>query len=680
MKSAPKHLHTKFVIPAFFAGVLLFGVSSIATKAEGFSGNPIGAVARLFNPKLVKVEDRVEFLSRQLITLARHEEHFLKTGLGCRGVKQHASDPDPYVVIDLGKEYPIEELFLVPLQGEFTEKNSIFPKRFTLEFSSKEDFSEKRILYKSGDHYFPDTGGKPVKFSGQGGTARFIRLTINQGQLRGSSEIFGLSEIVVISDRYPVSFGCEVSGSGTVSVECIWYPETLTDGRMPLGIWEGGHLAPLDSRGELVDVAHPDEEVCWSISLDEAAKLDLMILYPYSLRDVMEAGVLPEKLEVQVRNGSEEEFRTVMVWESEMHGTNHEVPLVLNCKGVSADEVRIVGMMARHVGDKFLHGLSEIEIWSEHKNISAGLTVNTLLGGEETDTKILTDSFTSERSIIAVGTWLNQLHDRWRVEREIEALQPMRNQMSAESELNATWGSAMMLGLTFLIPVFIVERRRLISRNQIDQLRKRIASDLHDDIGSNLGSISLIARTARKDLVRLHGPDVVAEDLGEMESIARESSLAMRDIVWLLERKQDSIGDLVQRMRETAGRMLREFDYSIECDSTKTASKLSLDAKRHLFLFYKEAIHNVIKHSGASSVSIRLWDERDNLALEVIDNGKGLPKVTEKGKESLKRVRKLDERARVLDGSIVFASSPDSGTRVLLTVKRSLLISAPATK
>lgn len=634
----------------------------------------------MFNPKLVKVEDRVDFLSRQLITLARHEERFLKTGLGYRGVKIHADDPDPYVVVDLGKEYPIDELFLVPVQGELSGKNSIFPKRFTLEFSNKEDFSEKRILYQSGDHYYPDTDGKPVKFLGQDSSARFIRLTVNQGKLRGSSEIFGLSEIVVISGRYPVSFGCDVSSSGSENVKSsIWYPEALVDGRMPLGIWEGGHLAPLGSRGDLIEVAQLGEEVMWSISLDEARGLDHVILYPYILRDVMEAGLLPEVLEVQVRNGSEQKFRTVAVWETEMYGMNHEVPLVLSCNGETADEVRIIGSMARQVADKLLYGLSEIEIWSEQENISAGQPVMTFIDGEGQESKILTDGFTSERAIISVGTWLDQLHERWRVEREIEALLPMKNQMSAESELNATWGSAMMLGLTFLIPVFIVERRRLISRNQVDLLRKRIASDLHDDIGSNLGSISIIARTARKDLERLHGSDEVAEDLGEMESIARESSLAMRDIVWLLERKQDSIGDLVHRMRETASRMLRGIDYSIKCDSSKSASKLSLDAKRHLFLFYKEAIHNVLKHSGASSVSIRLWDDGDKLALEVLDNGKGLPMVMAGGKEQPRRVRKLDERARVLEGKTVFASTPDTGTRILLTVKRSLLISDPAT-
>ena len=213
-----------------------------------------------------------------------------------------------------------------------------------------------------------------------------------------------------------------------------------------------------------------------------------------------------------------------------------------------------------------------------------------------------------------------------------------------------------------------------MSREQIDQLRKRIASDLHDDIGSNLGSISLIARTARKDLVRLQGPEEVAEDLGEVESIARESSLAMRDIVWLLERRQDSIGDLVQRMHETAGRLLREITFTVECDSSKTAAKLSLDAKRHLFLFYKEAIHNVLKHSHADRVAIRLWDEDDKLALEISDNGIGLPAAEEPHNTT---VHKLEDRARVLEGLLRIVSSKETGTQIRLFVKRSHLTAHP---
>ena len=585
-----------------FAMCVVFA-STVVLHAETSIANPIAKVARLFNPRLVKVESRVGFLMQQLMSLAVHEEHALKTAIGCRGARVRREHPDPTVTIDLGKGFPIEALYLVPLQEEFSARKSLFPKRFTIEFSEFEDFHKRRVLYTTDDRFFPETGGMPVKFAGQGAMARFVRLTVNQGHLRGESEIFGLSELVVISDGYPVSFGCEVSSVGALDVEGLWYPSAVTDGRMPLGDWQGGDWAEKEERGDLVEVDAAEREVAWTVNFGEERNLDLLVLFPFDVREVLEAGILPEELNVQVRNGDGEEFRTVDHWVNPMLGTNHDTPLLFKLNGVAATEVRINGLRARMVSDQFLYGLSEIQVWSGQRNIAAGVKVDRSLEGRPALVESLTNGFGSERQVIPVGSWLSQLHDRWRVECEIEALQPMRAQMAAESELNATWGSAMMLGLTFLIPVFIVERRRLISRNQIDQLRKRIASDLHDDIGSNLGSISLIARTARKDLVRLHGPAEVGEDLDEVEGIARESSLAMRDIVWLLERKQDSIGDLVHRMRETASRLLRGFDYAIECESSKSASKLSLDAKRHLFLFYKEAVHNILKHSKATKVS-----------------------------------------------------------------------------
>jgi signal transduction histidine kinase len=658
---------------------MLFGlVSCTSLKADYVMANPIGRVARIFNPKLVKMEDRVAFLNRQLISLAAHQEHSLKFGIGCRGAQLEPSDPLPSMTVDLGKEYPIELLFLVPLHADAGDE--IFPKNFKIEFSVSPDFSDRRVLYDTGNSYFPETGGKPVKFSGQGAVARYVRITVSQGQIRGRSEVFGLAELVVISGGFPVSFGCEVSSVGALRVKDLWYPEALTDGRMPLGIWQGGNLSNDSGSIEEFEAGSTEERIVWSIDFEKARKLDLLMLFPLVIHSTLEASIMPEKIDVQVLAEGESEFRTISTWEYPFKGLSHEVPLIRDLGGVKASAIRIIGLEASMVGAKSIFGLSEIQVWSDQQNISNGMPVERDFSGNVAEVGYLTDGFASQWQIIPVGAWLNQLYDRWRAESEIEALRPMHTQMAAESELNATWGSAMMLGLTFLIPVFIVERRRLISRNQIDQLRKRIASDLHDDIGSNLGSISLIARTARKDLVRLHGPEEVGEDLGEVESIARESSLAMRDIVWLLERKQDSIGDLVHRMRETATRLLREVDYTIECDSGKSAAKLSLDAKRHLFLFYKEAVHNIIKHSGATVVSIRLWDEGDKLALEVIDNGRGLPKIVVDGKEVTKPVRKLDERARVLEGSLEMRSEPGKGTRVLLIVKRSLLTAAPTIK
>ncbi len=670
----PTHCHsrnfTRFALSAL--------TCLISSRAEAGSiaqiTNPISRIARIFDPQLVKTEDRVSWLENRVATFAEHREHAMKTGLGYRGCRAKAGAPDPSITLDLGNEYPLETIFLIPTQREFLEDLGIFPKRFTIELSNQEDFAQRTVIFSSGPGPSPTrlADGNPVPFKAHN-SARYVRLTVQEGHNRGTLDLFGLSEIAVISNHDPVSFRATVSTVGDLSVPGIWYPEALTDGRTPLGIWQNGGRSNSET-GDAVTVSRTDETVSWTISLNQAAPLDRLVLFPYQLDRSSESSVFPDSLTVHLQAADGQVEELAWRWANPLAGASSMNPLLVPLGGKSAKTIRLTGVRPCVIGGLKVHALSEFEVWSHGKNLAEGLPVSRTYGTQKTAVKSLTDGYASDKQIIPVATWFEQLYERGRIERELAMLRPVHHQLASESELNATWGSAVVLGLTFLIPVFIVERRRLMSRDQIDQLRKRIASDLHDDIGSNLGSISLIARTARKDLVRLQGPEEVAEDLGEVESIARESSLAMRDIVWLLERRQDSIGDLVQRMRETAGRLLREINYTVECESNKTAAKLSLDAKRHLFLFYKEAIHNVLKHSQANRVSIRLWDEDDKLALEILDNGIGLPVSEEL---SPKTVHKLEDRARVLEGSLNITSSKGSGTQIRLLVKRSHLIAHP---
>jgi signal transduction histidine kinase len=634
--------------------------------------NPIARIARVFDPQLVKVEDRVAWLDSKISTYAQHCEHPLKVGLGYRGGRNIPGSPDPEVVLDLGAEYPLESIYLVPAQREFLEDSGIFPKRFTLELSNHADFSQRTILFTSGNLAHPPPNGVPVLFRARD-SARYVKLTVQEGHNKGTADMFGLSEFVVISNGEPVSFGAAVLANGGLDVPGIWYPTALTDGRTPLGIWQNGGRPNLEP-GDAVMVSGTDEATIWTVELDQDTALDRIVLFPYQVNRSFEASVFPESMSIRLESG-DGKVEEVFEWTNPLPGASHMTPLVIPLKDKTARTMRLTAARPWTMGDRKIHALSEIEIWSKGRNIAKNRSVSRLHEGRATTVASLTDGHSSEKEIIPVSIWLNQLQERGRIERELDSLRPVHRQLASQSELNATWGSAVILGLTFLIPVFIVERRRLMSREQLDLIRKRIASDLHDDIGSNLGSISLIARTARKDLVRLHGPEEIAEDLGEVETIARESSLAMRDIVWLLERRQDSIGDLVQRMRETANRLLREIHFTVECESSKTAAKLSLDAKRHLFLFYKEAIHNVLKHSHANRVSIRLWDEDDKLALEIVDNGVGIPS---KDGQNPATVNKLEDRARVLEGNLQIASSKDTGTCIRLLVKRSLLTTHPA--
>lgn len=667
----PSHHH--FPIACAMISIAALSLHSGGEAAETAQvTNPISRIARIFDPKLVKLEDRVDWLDRRLSSYAKRCEYPLKTGLGYRGGRSGTDGEDPSITLDLGEVYPVDQIFLVPSQREFLEDTGIFPRRFTLELSKHADFSKSSLIYRSGDIRHPSPEGAPALFTSRD-VGRYVRLTVQEGHFKEIEDLFGLSEFVVISRGDPISFSAKVETVGCITVPGLWYPEALLDGRTPLGIWQHG-TSPPENSGDTVLVANADDVTTWSLELDETTLLDRVVLFPYQVSRSFQTSVFPEAMTIELVQQDGSASQTVFEWSNPLPGASHMSPLAISLKGKSAKTVRIHATRPWIMGDRKLHALSEIEVWSAGENLAKNREITREYDGQSENIGVLTDGYSSERKIMPVGIWLNQLRERSRLEQELSRLRATHRQMSENSELNATWGSAVILGLTFLIPVFIVERRRLMSKEQLDNIRKRIASDLHDDIGSNLGSISLIARTARKDLVRLQGPEEIAGDLNEVETIARESSLAMRDIVWLLERRQDSIGDLVERMRETARRLLREITFTVECESTKTASKLSLDAKRHLFLFYKEAIHNVLKHSRADQVSIRLWDEHDNLALEIIDNGVGLPMEDRKPAT----VRKLQDRARVLDGLLQVVSAQGDGTRIRLFVKRSHLTHHPA--
>jgi signal transduction histidine kinase len=646
----------------------------LLASAAAQSTNPIALAARLIDPELVRVEDRLGWLQGRLDTISTAQEHALKTSIGHRGRRMAPTDPAPSVTLDLGENYPINMIYLVPAQGEFVSDPGMFPSRLTLECAQTDDFANSTIIYQTAGKPEEALRLSPMAIPAENASGRFLRLTVQQGVYRSGMDVFALSEIVVMSGAEPVSFGAKVSSIGALVVEGIWHHEALVDGRTPFGIWQNGINKPV-STGDVVFTKSTAIPTTWTLSLSEPHPIDRLVLFPYEINKSLGTFVFPESIRISLKNNGKDSANHT--WANPLPGGTHLTPLVITFPRCLADEIIIHAEHPWAMGDQLIHAFSEIEVWSNRTNLSYNRQFRREHNGVTEHTTTLSDGFTSVQQIIDVGNWFQQLHDRHKFESELEILRPIQRSLEANSELNASWASAVLVGLTFLIPVFIVERRRLTSKENLNIIRKRIASDLHDDIGSNLGSISLIARSARKDLIRLHGPEVIANDLNEVESIARESSLAMRDIVWLLERKQDTIGDLYQRMRETANRLLREIEFTILCDSTKTTSRISLDAKRHLFLFYKEAIHNILKHSQATLVSIRIWDEDEKLALEISDNGIG---IQSKSEQPVSNLVKLEDRAHILGGEIHVTSSKPTGTSIKLVVKRSLLNTQRQTK
>ena len=213
-------------ITAMLCSLCLASPAWAQSETNPASDNPISRLARIVNPKLVKVEDRVTWLDQEVSTLAKYRQFPLKYGLGYRGCRSSPKAKDPTIVMDLGKEMPIHRIYLVPCQPEYLNDYGIFPKRFTIEVSNTPDFNQSQLIFRSVNTIHQQANGIPVVFKSQR-SARYIRISIQEGHQKGAIDLFGFSEFIVISNGDPVSFNALVTTTGNLDTPGLWYPEAL---------------------------------------------------------------------------------------------------------------------------------------------------------------------------------------------------------------------------------------------------------------------------------------------------------------------------------------------------------------------------------------------------------------------------------------------------------------------
>ena len=217
----------------------------------------------------------------------------------------------------------------------------------------------------------------------------------------------------------------------------------------------------------------------------------------------------------------------------------------------------------------------------------------------------------------------------------------------------------MVAGVAGLVYIFFHVR---VSRlKQLARLRARIAGDLHDEIGSNLGGIILLSDLATH--VPALPPDALAS-LQEINATAQRSASDMRDIVWFLNPDFDTLADMVGRMREFARTLLAGVDCEFVAPSDLSAQRLPLEFRRNAFFSFKEILHNIVKHAEARRVSIRVEVAGRRFSLRVQDNGRGFDPTAAASGHGL---RSLHQRAADMRGEFTVDSEPGKGTTATLT-------------
>ena len=237
------------------------------------------------------------------------------------------------------------------------------------------------------------------------------------------------------------------------------------------------------------------------------------------------------------------------------------------------------------------------------------------------------------------------------------------------------WRRAWFISLVFLVcggVVYLVLRYRLRQRQRMQQVRDRIARDLHDDIGSTLGSISFFSELARQ---RLGDRDVdnAQAVMGRIGERSREMIGRMSDIVWSIDPKNDGGGPLAERMRLFAAEILGAKDIVLRftCDPAMEHLQLDMVQRREFFLVLKEAVSNAAKHAQCSVVEIVFGRVGNALELSVSDNGTGIPTDLGIGLNG-NGLGSMNKRAASLGGTLLFSGRDGGGTTIRLTapVKR----------
>ena len=172
-------------------------------------------------------------------------------------------------------------------------------------------------------------------------------------------------------------------------------------------------------------------------------------------------------------------------------------------------------------------------------------------------------------------------------------------------------------GILFFL--YWIYRLRINKIKEVEALRLKIASDLHDEVGSTLTKISMRAQMLEMQVKE----DKKAGNLNRISEQARETVSIMQDIVWAIDSRNDKAKDLLLKMQDTAHSILTERNVQVNFSTKKIDGDKDLQPgiRQNIFLIMKEAVHNIAKHSNADTVEISLDNSGDQFVMSIHDNG-----------------------------------------------------------
>ncbi|MBC7915437.1 MAG: hypothetical protein H7Y07_15100, partial [Pyrinomonadaceae bacterium] len=228
-----------------------------------------------------------------------------------------------------------------------------------------------------------------------------------------------------------------------------------------------------------------------------------------------------------------------------------------------------------------------------------------------------------------------------------------------------TWWFTLLISLIISGLIYLAYKQRLNQIVEVQQIRERVARDLHDDMGSTLSTINILSEMAK---IKIKTNVESAEDyIAKISDNSIRMMEAMDDIVWSIKPSNDSIQKITARMREFAAGILepKNIDYSFDLDENVKEITLDMEARRDLFLIFKESLNNLAKYSGATKAMISFYQKDKILVLKIEDNGRGFLVEEMPDGNGLINMKKRSDK---LKGKFTIHSLINTGTKICLEI------------
>ena len=472
---------------------------------------------------------------------------------------------------------------------------------------------------------------------------------------------FSLAEVMVYQEQRNLAPTATLSANFSIDGEVGWNINYLTDSQSPLGPPE----LPVagNSLGWHGDLKRGPAKPTWAI-IDLGASRDFEAIRLVAARgDAPIKGPgcgFPVRFRFEVADDRVEgPWRTL--WDSGINDITNPGynPMMFHFPPARGRHVR-VSIDKLHAPDAFATPrilLSEMEVLHGSENVALNRPVSTpdrYASIAHDATRVwsragLTDGYSSSGRLIPEQAWARNLSRRFdlicektRLAEELAQLLGHWNQLVLTTSFGLL--SATVIGL-----LFWQVRQRLVNHRTMLALRGSISSDLHDEVGSNLATISLLSEL---------GPD--PGNLDDINRLSRETSLALREIVEINLASKRARKPLAERLRDIASLMLRDQQWTFEVSDSPV---FDLEQRKHLVFFFKESLHNIIRHARAKNVRITFDKIPPNFRLFIEDDGQG---IQHDAPDVIGNLHTLRQRAESLGGTFAVDSEPGNGTRLTL--------------